>query len=389
MGVRVREKPPGSGVFWVFINHAGRRKSKRIGTEDRALKIAKMVEAKLILGESDDVFKKDDSPTFKEVSKRYINLVEKNPELAKRTKTKYSGILKNHIAPAFGKKKVSEITRADLMDFFIKERSKGVSRSGIESRLAVINGVLKRAMSEGVINYLPTTGIKEEMRLKKKKPTPDPLNFDESETVLETISQNYIKFYPYIYPLVFTAFRSGLRIGELAGLKWADVDFRSKYIHIRHSFDGGYGPPKGNKTRKVDLSDTLADVLKDHRKMQMSAGMRLGLGDVPEPVFCDPKGQPLKPNQIRRIWIRILKKAEIRHHKFHSTRATFASQLLSRGADIYYVSKQLGHHSVKITEAQYLKWIPEDGKTAQVNLLDDAPKRTYPHPTPNKKAVSN
>ena len=54
MGVRVREKPPGSGIFWVFINHNGRRKSKKIGMDEKlANKVAEKIKAKLVLGELD------------------------------------------------------------------------------------------------------------------------------------------------------------------------------------------------------------------------------------------------------------------------------------------------------------------------------------------------
>jgi integrase len=190
------------------------------------------------------------------------------------------------------------------------------------------------------------------------------------------------------YPLVFTAFRSGLRIGELLGLKWEDVDFKSCYLMVQRSYDRHYGPPKHNRTREVDMCQTLCDVLKDHRKKAKLDGLKLGLGGAPEPIFYDKEGKPLRQNHIRWIWALALAKAGIRFHKLYSTRSAFASQLLTRGADLYYVSKQLGHHSIKVTEESYLSWIPEEGQTLQVNLLD-ATSRNHPATTASKRAATH
>ncbi len=75
MGVKIRQKPPGSGIYWIFINHQGKRKSKQIGKDKRlARQVAKKIEAKLVLGEYELDKRKDQFPTFKEYAERWLAL---------------------------------------------------------------------------------------------------------------------------------------------------------------------------------------------------------------------------------------------------------------------------------------------------------------------------
>ena len=99
MGVKVREKPPGSGVYWIFINHKGKRKSKKIGADNKlANKAAEKIKAKLVLGEFNIEKIETPCPTFKDYSTLWL---EGYVKLTKRWTTyqRYSSLLKNTSAP--------------------------------------------------------------------------------------------------------------------------------------------------------------------------------------------------------------------------------------------------------------------------------------------------
>ena len=73
----------------------------------------------------------------------------------------------------------------------------------------------------------------------------------------------YSKMVPEHYPLFLTALRTGMRLGEILGLQWGDIDFNSKYILVKRSYKRGqFSAPKNQKGRRVDMSDQLVHVLK-------------------------------------------------------------------------------------------------------------------------------
>jgi integrase len=376
MGVKIRQKNKG-GPWFIFVCHQGKRLSKKVGTKKNAEIIKKGIELEIAKNEFNFTHKETDKPSsiFKDVAERYISNIEGNPELAPKTKVRYRGILKKHLLPVFKLQNVENITRADMIDYLMKSRNDGFSTPETELRLIVMNGIFKRAISEGLMLSAPTSDVKQEIRLRRVKTNKDPLNFEETKHVL-TVLDKHFGVYAWFYPMVYTAVKTGLRLGELLALQWECIDFHSKQIHVKRTYDREFGPPKHNKERLVDMPDSLVSVLKSHLSVQKKRGLKIGLGEAPELVFCNEWGRVNQQNQIRRVWKRLLIKADIRYHKFHSTRSTYASHLISLGADIYYVSKQLGHHSVTITERSYASFIQRKDTKPQVNILDsNAPNR--------------
>ncbi len=129
MGVKVREKPKGSGIWWVFINHQGKRKAKKVGRDKRiALEAAKKIEAKLVLGDLDIEKDKLDSPNFREYAEIWLSLPHDWKDSTWET---YRFNLELHIFPVFGKCSLDQIRRKDLKAFFDQLMAKGMSRSSI------------------------------------------------------------------------------------------------------------------------------------------------------------------------------------------------------------------------------------------------------------------
>jgi integrase len=247
--------------------------------------------------------------------------------------------------------------------------AKGLSKSSISLAKDCISGVLSHAMDEELITVNPTVGLTKHLQIQRNKVEHvDPLNHAEVGLFLESC----LKTYPEFYPFFLTAFRTGMRLGELLALQWGDIDFNGKYIRVERSYKlKQTTPTKNGRSRRVDMSNQLIETLKYHFTKCKEQGLALGLGKAPELVF-HRNGKPLEQNYIRRVFKRILDKAGLREIRIHDMRHTYASLLLSDGVTPMYVQRQLGHSSITMTCDVYGTWIP-DGSRALVNQLDRTP----------------
>ena len=128
--------------------------------------------------------------------------------------------------------------------------------------------------------------------------------------------------------------------------------------------------PKGNKERRVDLSDQLAEALMKRRDRLQVEALTSGR-DLAEWVFPGHDGRPILPGAFwQNVWGPVLKAAGVRYRKPHTLRHTFASQLLANGESLVYVKDQLGHASIRMTVDIYGHLVPGSNRQA-VNKLDD------------------
>jgi len=370
MGVTVREKTKDSNEWWVFIAHQGRRTSRKVGDRTAAREAARKIQARLTLGEG--AFRKDTklpAPKLKDYFKRF----EQNYRgtLEATTWYNYEMGMRLHILPELGKYRLDEITKPIMKKLVVKLVEKGLAKASIQSYLAPLKVLYTQAIDDKLATENPTRGM---AKFYRKAPVRDedvePLTVEESLLFLEK-TQEHAKRY---FPLFLCALHTGLRSGELAGLQWTDIDWNGKFLEVRRAINrwGEVGSVKTkNSQRKVDLSDGLLETLKDHQqRMAEEAMKRSGSSEVPKWVFPTRKGGSLTINSVkRRSYAKVLKRAKMRYTKFHNLRHTFASQLLSNGANILYVSQQLGHADASITLKVYAKWIPTAGQRQEMNKL--------------------
>lgn len=143
---------------------------------------------------------------------------------------------------------------------------------------------------------------------------------------------------PEWYALFYTAINTGMRQGEVIGLKWAAIDFERGVIRVLNNrVLGQDGPTKTRKARTIDMRPGLVKLLR-------------GLQRRGEYVFCDAAGSPVTPDMIKRPFARALAAAGCPAVRFHDLRHSFASQLVCAGAPLYAVGKVLGHSTIKTTE---------------------------------------
>ncbi len=262
--------------------------------------------------------------------------------------TSYRGILRNHLVPHFGQMRISDIKRSDIQSFVKAKVDEGaLSRKTLGNMLVTLHQILAEAEIDGLIFRSPYLKI---ARPREEKPEQDYLRNHEIQIFL-----NHCE--PSNHALFYTAIFTGMRRGELLGLKWGDIDWVNGKIHVRRAlYKGRLQSPKSEYSKRgIDLGPRLAEVLKDHKAKQNLIRLKAGKGWTDNDlVFCNEEGSFLDgDNLYHRDFRRILKKAGLRHLRIHDLRHTFASILIAAGHNSKYIQNQMGHSSFQITMDLY------------------------------------
>ena len=373
MGVTIREKPKGSGIWWAFISNNGNRRSKRIGTDRKlALEVAEKLRAKLALGEVGIVEKKQSIPSFKTYSEKWLEDYIKKVR-SESTHKRYQEVLKIHVNPFIGNVRIDELRRGEVRDFFLKLKGNGTSVSTIRTIRNVISGTLNYAVDDELIQANPVVGITRRLQLQSKKSKIESFTAEEVRILLDACQVHYPEFYPFF----LCAFRTGMRLGELLALKWGDIDWNGRFIRVSRSYKlGRLTPTKTGKNRRVDMSDQLMAVFRELLTLRKKQAIKQGNLALVEFIF-HRTGKLIEQNTARDVFKRVLRKAGLRESHPHECRHTFASLLLTAGESPVYVKEQLGHESIQMTVDIYGHLIPGANRQA-VNRLDSVAPSLHP-----------
>lgn len=330
-------------------------------------------------------------PTFGEYADSWIKTTV--PATCKASTVKdYGDILRIHVRPVFQNLKITDVTRGKIKDFLLGKINEDYAKSTVSHLKDVVSGVLNKALDDEAIPANPALNLGKIIKRKDKKASINPLAADELRNLLDMVSERF----PEHYTLFLLLARTGMRIGEALALRWGDIDFKGRFIEVQRSVvRGTISTPKSDKSRRVDMSLQLTEALKTHKLNCKKKGLSLGLGDAPEFIFTNKMGRVIdKDNWRRRVFYKKLEKAELRRIRIHDLRHTYATLRISKGDNIADVSKQLGHHSVKLTLDTYYHWIPGKKKSEVDELYDPSflhPSAPYTHPgrSETKKEVAD
>jgi len=375
MGVTVRQKVRGKGnPWWVFIAHNGNRKSKMVGDKAAADALASKIRERLKTREL-QISPERKMPTFGEYAQEWLN-GHGETQLKYSTLKSYISVFKNHLETYKNKsheylkdKPLNQITRADIKGLIISKQKAGLAANTVAHIRALVSGILTHATDEDeLIQSNPASRTGKLIKTKERKADINPFTKEEAQTFLNTLS----KHYPRYHPLFLCALRTGMRLGELIGLQWGDIDFHGRFIEVRRSyFKGRLDTPKNRKVRRIDMSRQLAEALEDLQTERKKETLAMGWGKVPEFVFVNEVGKMVDGDNLRRrVFWPALAKAGLRRARIHDLRHTFASLLIQQGESLVYVKDQMGHHSIQITVDTYGHLVPGANRQA-VDRLDD------------------
>lgn len=378
MGITIREKNKGSGVWWIFINHNGVRKSKRVGSRTTAIKAKKEAEEALTKRKLGII--ENENKTFGHYCNKWLNIFA--PSDCKRsTIDDYKSLVRNHLDGQWvcWDMPVKQITVGMIEDFLASKR-KQRSASTVKHIKCCISLALKRAVSDNAIGANPCTeaeivGNKKD-RKKKKREKVKVFTETQSELLLDTFKKHCKKH----WLMILFMLKTGIRTSEAAELRWSDIDLDNRVAHIQRGFVRGRieDTTKSHEDREVDLTPHLVNEL---RKAKLAA-------KTDELVFPNSAGNHLDFNKFRsRHYNKMVAKAKLPARRLHDLRHTFASILLKRCRDILYVQKQLGHSKPSITLDIYSHFLEDDAPTKMVDMLD-APICSPTAPKPNKELTA-
>ena len=361
MAVIVREKKKGSGEWWVFINHNGKRRSKKVGSKKAANAVKREVEASLANGDLGLLQEK--KPTLAEYSRKLI--YEPNiMEWADNTRSNYTKLFERHLEPyAIAQMDLNKIERKHVAEW-LTELKKHLAKSSIKTIVAMVSGFFQHAIEFGIVETNPVSRTYKLIGSKQKKDglalDPGKLKVYSKEEAAEVIELSELLGIRG-HAFVTTKLRSGMRLGEMLGLEWQKIDFEKRTALVDQSWDYKHRklvPPKNGKPRRVNLSQYVVEVL---QKLQADTPWA---GPV-DPVFVTHTGNRLNDSAIRKQYERIRPKPVTLHGLRHS----YATIRVAAGHNIVDVSNQLGHASVAFTLERYTHWVPSEHKH-EVDELD-------------------
>ena len=337
--------------WWIDIRFQDERIRKRSpeNTKAGAEAYEALVRSRLGRGEPLEAPKKTVTQAFGVFAEEWFNMhVVTNNKPSTQCSSRM--ILDGHLIGFFGGKSLDAVTAEEIERYKASKLQTGLSPKTVNNHLAVLGKCLKTAVEWNRIPFAPR------LRLLKAPPQKfDFLGSVESARLTASFSDSHWQ------AMAICAIRSGMRMGELLGLRWEDVDFERRQLSVRRSIVRGVvASPKSNKARHIPLAEDLLEVL---------AGLRPKSGYV----FQQTNGEPMTRGMAWRAIQTACKGAGLRLIGWHVLRHTFASQLASEGVSIQIIQTLLGHSDMKMT-MRYAHLAPSTLRGA-IDVLQAAEKR--------------
>jgi integrase len=266
----------------------------------------------------------------------------------------WRSMIKTQINPALGDKLVRDLTTDQITAWLSSKKLSDVSMKYIRNLLTPLRLALYHAVRLSIRPDNPASrnacspSACIPKRRQEKGDRPVPFSRSEVNAIIAASEEGPVR------NLFQFAFASGLRTGELIGLRWTDVDFEARVIRVRQSVVQSH--EKAPKTvagrRDVEMSDAALEALR--RQFEVTGSKTR--------VFLHPiTGMVLRNcHDIYRLWERVIARAQIRFRPPKQTRHTFASLLIAeRGVNLFLLANQLGHTGIEMINRHYVTYIKE------------------------------
>ena len=256
--------------------------------------------------------------------------------------------LDGRLIPHFGQKVVSSITKSDILAYratLAKVKGRGDKEGLSPKRINEIIGTLCQIIDEAADRFeftTPTTNIK---RLRVRKVDVDPFSLQDVQSILATVRADYRNYFT-------VRFFTGMRTGEVHGLKWRYVDFEHRLIRVRETFVLGedeYTKTDGSQ-RDIQMSQPVVEALTKQYEVT---------GKLSDYVFCNLMGAPLdNKNFTDRVWYPLLRHLGLTERRPYQMRHTAATLWLASGEAPEWIARQLGHTSTEMLFRVYSRYVP-------------------------------
>lgn len=257
-----------------------------------------------------------------------------------------------HMVPFFADKPVGQITKADLLEFrasIAQRKGRGGNDTLSAKTINRIMQALGQALAEAAELYGFTNPAERIKRLKQRKVDIHPFSLAETRLLIASVREDYRLY-------LTVRFLTGMRTGEIHGLRWRYVDFERRQILVRETIVRGkveYTKTDGSQ-RDIAMSQPVYEALLAQRE-------RTGHHDY---VFCTSDGSPLDSNNVaNRVWYPLLRHLGLERRRPYQTRHTCATLWLAAGENPEWVARQLGHVDTTMLFKTYSRFIPNLTRT--------------------------
>jgi integrase len=260
--------------------------------------------------------------------------------------------VEHHVVPYLGSIAVQALQPKHIMAWHAQLRKVGKSTHAIRLAHQRLQQALDQAALLGVVPRNAATLVKPpQLEHRPQRPT---WSGEQARTFLK-VAREHGSYGP-IFRLVLA---TGMRRGEVLGLRWADVDWTSKIVHIRQSigpvdYAMTPGTPKTPRSEHtIPVTDAILEVLREHRRLQNERQLALGPAwhDL-DLVFSSDVGTAIQPSNLRRDYLRLVELAGVPYITIHDQRHTMASWAVAAGVDPKTAAERLGQH-VSMTLGRY------------------------------------
>jgi integrase len=270
------------------------------------------------------------------------------PSIRERTWVRYEQYVRLHAAPALGKVPLTRLTPQHLQRLYSDRLKAGLSATSVHHLHAMLHSALDQAVRWALIARNIADLVDPPRNAHFEMTTLSP---EGARRFLDTLAGNRLEA---LYVLALT---TGMRQGELLGLRWRDVDFDHGTLQVRGSLQrlGGKLTVSATKTehsqRRVSLTSSAVAALRRHRVLQKEERLRLGAAwQGEELVFTNEIGRPIGASSLLRLsFLPLLSRAGLPRMRFHDLRHSAATLLLGQGVHPKIVAEMLGHSKIGTT----------------------------------------
>ena len=285
-------------------------------------------------------------PTFAEFAEKFI---AENESLWKRSNIRTKrDILEKWLIPQFGKRVISSITKQDLLEFrsvLAKAPGKKPGTTMSASRINHVMTSVKQVLDEAADRFNFTTPYQNIKRMRIKKTDVTPFTIEEVEMIIKYCREDFRDYFT-------VKFFTGMRPGEIHGLKWKYVDFEKRLITIRETIVDDYEetPKTADSNRDIQMAPQVYEALKTQWEVT---------GRKSPYVFANGNGGALtNRNMSNRVWYPMLRSLGLKLRTPYQTRHTFATLMLAAGESPEWIAFQMGHSSTEMLFKVYSRYVP-------------------------------
>jgi len=340
-----------SGKWCAQVSLQGRRLTKYFETQTKCREWIKEITQQIDQGLTFTAA----NLTVSRYLQKWIKIVETS--LRPRTWIRYKQIARDHLVPMLGKIKLNDLRPDQIQSLYASKLEEGLSNRSVEFIHAVLRRSLNQALMWGLIARNPA------LATKPPKPKKKEMKYLTKEQVKILLSAVQGTRYSALYHLAVT---TGLRKGELLGLKWDDVDWENKRLQVRRQLQRishkGYEfsePKSGRGKRVVALGDLTIEKFRKHKEIQKTDKEKVEKSwQEYNLIFPSTIGTPFGPRNLNRHFSELLGKTNLPKIRFHDLRHTAATLMFSQGVHPKVVQERLGHSSISLTLDTYSHVIP-------------------------------